>query len=92
MNASTETFPARFALVADPVPGASGLLAVRYVDANGRLSDRILDAGWTPEEGRAVVKTVARNPILTLSRSGETVVAQSPNGPRTGRVGSCREF
>ncbi len=90
MNASTETLPVRFALVADTVSGTSGLLEARYVDANGRLGDRILDAGWSPEAGRAVVKTIARGPILTLTRTGGTVIGQSPNGPRTGRVTLCR--
>lgn len=89
LNASTGTFPARFALVADTIPATSGLLAVHYVDANGRLSDRILDAGWSTEGSQAVVKTIARGPLLTIARAGGTVAAASPNGPRTGSVTDC---
>ena len=88
MNVSTDILPVRFALVKDSA--GPGQFEVRYLDADGRPSERIQDAVWTTEGGRAVVKTVGRGTILTLTRTGAAVAAESPNGPRSGRVSSCR--
>lgn len=90
MDASTDILPARFALVADSAPAMPGHHAVRYVDANGRVSEAIADAGWTTEAGRAIVRTIARGTILTISRAGAQATAQSPNGTRSGSVAICR--
>ena len=88
MNVSTDILPVRFALVRDSA--GPNQFAVRYLDANGRPGERVLDAAWTPVGTRAVVQTVSRGTILTLTKTGTAVRAESPNGPRTGRVTSCR--
>lgn len=88
MNVSTDILPDRFALVTDSAT-MPGLLGIRYVDSTGQLSERIVDAGWTMAGGQALVRT-ARGTILTLSKAGPAVTGDSPNGPRRGRVISCR--
>jgi hypothetical protein len=91
MDASTDVLPSKFALVGDSAAAVPGQLAVRYVDSTGVVTAGIADAGWTTEGGRAIVRTLARGVILTISRSGSEVSAASPSGPRTGRVTSCRQ-
>lgn len=88
MNVSTDILPARFALLADSA--GPSRFEVRYLDANGRPSERILDAFWETEGGRAVIRTTGRGIVLTLGKTGSAVTADSPNGPRSGRVLSCR--
>ncbi|HET9425221.1 MAG TPA: zf-HC2 domain-containing protein [Gemmatimonadaceae bacterium] len=90
LNASTDILPGRFALVADTATALPGLRAIRYLDASGRLTDRIVDAGWTIEAGRVIVRTAGRGVILSFTKVGTEVSGESPNGPRTGRVASCR--
>jgi hypothetical protein len=90
LDASTDVLPARFALMPDSAPAMPGHYAVRYIDAGGRTSEPIADAGWTSEAGRAIVKTISRGTILTISRDGAQVTAQSPNGTRAGSVAICR--
>lgn len=90
LDASTDVLPARFALMPDSAPAMPGHHAVRYIDAGGRTSEPIADAGWTSEAGRAIVKTISRGTILTISRDGAQVTAQSPNGTRAGSVATCR--
>jgi hypothetical protein len=89
MNVSTDILPIRFALVNDSA--GPGQFEVRYLDADGRPAERIVDAVWGTEGGRAVVRTVARGTILTLTKTGTAVSAESPNGPRSGRVSACKE-
>ena len=88
MNVSTDILPARFALVADSA--GPSRFEVRYLDGDGRPSERILDASWGTEGGRAVIRTTGRGTLLTLVKTGSAVTAESPNGPRTGRVFPCR--
>jgi hypothetical protein len=89
MNVSTDILPDRFALVSDSA-SLPGLLGIRYVDSTGRQSERIIDAGWTMVGGQVVIRTTARGTIMTLSKEGPAVTAETPNGPRRGRVISCR--
>jgi hypothetical protein len=90
MNASTDVIPMRFALVADSSSSLPGFRRVRYVNDQGQLTEPMMDAGWTMEGGRIVIRTSNRGAVLTLSKTGAAVTGESPNGPRTGRVISCR--
>jgi hypothetical protein len=88
MNASTEILPARFALSLDSA-ATSGLMSIRYVDAEGRSTSPIADLGWSVEGGQVVVKTLARETLLTLRRTGSVVSGEGRSGSRNGRVVSC---
>ena len=88
LNNSTDVLPMRFALVADSA--GAGLSQVRYLDSTGAITERIADAAWSIENGRAVIRTVRRGSILSLSRSDAAVTGESINGPRTGRLTACR--
>jgi hypothetical protein len=90
MSVSTDILPARFALVADSSAVLPGLLGVRYLDGQGNLSDRIVDAGWTVDGSRAVIRSPGKGVLLTLTRTGSAVTGSSPNGLRSGRVAFCR--
>ncbi len=91
VNESTDVLPKRFALRADSArAGAGGLYEVRYVDSTGAVDGRIVDVGWTDISGRAAIRTAGRGEILTFLRVGNVVMVQSPLGPRTVRVTSCR--
>src|SRR5450759_1477375 len=91
VNESTDVLPKRFALRADSArAGAGGLYEVRYVDSTGAVDGRIVDVGWTDISGRAAIRTAGRGEILTFLRVGNAVMVQSPLGPRTVRVTSCR--
>ena len=87
MNASTGILPARFALVTDSV--GPGLMAINYLDAEGRSASRIADVGWAIEGDVLVVKTQSRETLLTLRRAGSAVSGESRSGSRNGRVTSC---
>ena len=87
MNASTGILPARFALAADSA--GPGLMAIHYLDAEGRSAARIVDLGWAIEGDVLVVKTQTRETLLTLRRAGSAVVGDSRSGSRNGRVTSC---
>jgi hypothetical protein len=88
MNASTEILPARFALATDS-SAIPGLLRMQYVDGDGLATQPIADVGWAVEGGEVVVKTQARETLLTLQKTGSSVSGQSRSGPRNGRVTSC---
>ena len=91
VNESTDVLPKRFALRADSArSGAGGLYEVRYVDSTGAVDGRIVDVGWMETGGRAAIRTAGRGEILTFLRVGNVVMVQSPLGPRTVRVTSCR--
>jgi hypothetical protein len=88
MSASTDVLPARFALVNDSA-AISGLLAIHYVDADGRSTSRIQDLGWALEGDHVIVKTQAGQTLLTLRKTGSAVSAEGRSGSRNGRVVSC---
>jgi hypothetical protein len=87
MNASTGILPARFALAADSA--GPGMMAINYLDAEGRSASRIADVGWALEGDVLVVKTLSRETLLTLRRAGSAVSGESRSGSRNGRVTSC---
>lgn len=89
LTASTDVLPIRFALGADAVSPAAAGRTVRYVDANGVMTDRIADASWTTD-GERVTVSVNGRAILTFQRSGRSVTGSSVNGPRSGSVLACR--
>jgi hypothetical protein len=88
LNESTDVLPKRFALRADSA--RAGLYEVRYVDSSGFVDGRMVDAGWMETGGRAVIRTAGLGEILTIVRTGNAASAQSPLGPRTVRVTTCR--
>lgn len=90
LNESTDVLPARFALLTDASPALPGQSGVRYVDSEGRPADRILDAGWVEQNGMALISTVGRGLVLSLSRTDSLARGQSVSGPRNGRVTPCR--
>jgi hypothetical protein len=89
LTTSSDVLPARFALSADLIDPAGAVRVVRYLAANGGMTDRIADAGWTTDGERATV-SVGGRAILTFARAGRSVTGTSVNGPRTGSVLSCR--
>jgi hypothetical protein len=89
LNTSTDVLPARFALTADSA-AASGLFAIRYLEDDGRLAPPIVDLGWVPSGREIVVRNATGRQLLTFLKTGSTVTGDSPNGPRSGRVFSCR--
>ena len=88
LNESTDVLPRKFALRADSA--RAGLYEVRYVDSTGAVDGRMVDAGWTETGGRAVIRAARLGEILTILRTGNAILAQSPLGPRTVRVTTCR--
>ena len=87
LNESTDVLPKRFALRDDSA--RAGLQEIRYVDSTGAVDGRMVDAGWTEIGGRAVIRTTRLGEILTITRTGNDVGAESPLGPRSVRVMKC---
>jgi hypothetical protein len=91
LNESTDVLPRRFALRVDSArAGVGGSNPVRYIDSTGIVDGRMADAGWMETGGRAVIRTARLGEILTILRTGNAIWAQSPLGPRTVRVTTCR--
>ena len=88
LNESTDVLPKRFALREDSA--RAGLYEVRYVDSTGAVDGRMVDAGWLDTGDRAVIRTARLGDILTIARTEKGVAAESPLGPRTVRVTTCR--
>jgi hypothetical protein len=91
VSETTDVLPKEFALT--NAPGAADQLRntyeVRYLDSTGATSTPIIDVNWLALPGRAVIRS-PRGVILTLTRIGDKVAAQSALGLRTIQLVRCR--